>query len=72
MKFELNDVEEKKAKEFVELCHLIEGYRCTSVEDKRPLSFVYVFSKSSGIGQSSAIECEELNIGISLTDYGSW
>lgn len=72
MKFELNEVEEKKAKEFIEMCHLIEGYRCTSTEDKRSLSFVYVFSKGSGIGQSSAIECEELEIGVSLTDYGSW
>lgn len=25
-----------------------------------------------GIGQCSAIECEELSIGINLTDYSAW
>lgn len=72
MKFQLNEVEEKKAKEFIEMCHLIEGYGCNSVNDKRALQFHYVFSRNSGIGQASAIECEELGIGISLTDFGSW
>lgn len=72
MKFELNETEEKKAKEFIDMCHLIEGYTCSSVDTKRTLSFQYVFSKSSGIGQSSAIECPELEIGISLTDYDAW
>lgn len=72
MKFELNEVEEKKAKEFIEMCHLIEGYGSGSVDEKRALQFHYVFSRNSGIGQASAIECGELGIGISLTDFGSW
>ena len=72
MKFELNEVEEKKAKEFMEMCQLIEKYRSVSFEDERNLNFSYIFSKGNGIGQASAIECEELEIGISLTDYESW
>ncbi len=72
MKFELNEIEEKKAKEFMDMCHQIMGYAARSDEDMKILTFNYVFSKGSGIGQSSAIECEELEIGISLTDYGSW
>lgn len=72
MKFELNEAEKKKADEFIDMCHLIEGYRSVSVDDKRSLSFQYLFSKSSGTSQSSAIECLELEIGISLTDYSNW
>lgn len=71
MNFRLNEVEEKKAKEFIEMCHLIEGYTCTSVDTKRNLSFEYIFSPGC-IGHSSAIECKQLDIGISLTDYDSW
>ena len=72
IQFKLNESEEKKAKEFIDMCHLIEGYTCSSVDTKRVLTFQYVFSSSSGIGQDSAIECPELEIGISLTDYDSW
>ena len=72
MQFKLNEVEQKKAKEFIEMCHLIEGYTCSSVDTKRNLSFQYIFSNSSGIGQNSAIECNELEIGICLTDYDAW
>jgi hypothetical protein len=72
VKFELSEVEEKKAKEFIEMCHLIMGYAAQSDGDMRILTFRYVFSEGNGIGQSSAIECEELDIGISLTDYESW
>lgn len=72
MKFELNEKEAKLSKEFIEMCHLIEGYRSSSMEEKRHLSFSYIFSKGGGIGQASSIECEELGIGISLTDYSAW
>lgn len=72
MKFELNEVEENRAKDFKDMCHQIMGYAAQSDEDMKILTFRYVFSKGNGIGQSSAIECEELEIGISLTDYESW
>lgn len=72
MKFELNEVEKKQAEDFKSMCHMIVGYAAQSDEEMKVLNFEYIFSRSSGIGQSSAIECKELGIGICLTDYGSW
>ncbi len=72
MKFQLNENELRKANEFIDMCNLIEDYTCSSVQTKRRLTFSYIFSKGSGIGQASVIECEELQIGINLTDYESW
>jgi len=72
MKFELNDYEQKLAKQFIEMCILIEKYQTECVETERKLTFTYLFSNSSGIGQASSIECVQLQIGISLTDYSAW
>lgn len=71
MKFELNEKESELAEQFKGMCHMIMGYSANSVEDMKVLSFNYIFSPS-GIGQACAIECEELDVGISLTDYSSW
>ncbi len=72
MKFELNQNEQRKANEFIDMCHMIMKYAANSDADMKVLNFNYIFNISSGIGQSSAIECEELEIGIDLTDYHSW
>lgn len=72
MEFKLNEVELKKAEDFKTMCNMISGYAANSDEENKILTFHYIFSKSGGIGQSSAIECDELNIGISLTDYSAW
>ncbi len=72
MKFELNQNEQRKANEFIDMCHMIMRYAANSDADMKILTFNYIFCISSGIGQNSAIECEQLEIGINLTDYKSW
>jgi hypothetical protein len=72
MKFELNENELKRAEEFKNMCHMIMSYAAQSDDDMKILTYHYIFSGGGGIGISSAIECDELGIGISLTDYEAW
>lgn len=72
MKFELNEIEVESAEDFKAMCHKIMGYAANSDADMKVLTFDYMFSIGSGIGQASSIECPELGIGVSLTDYSSW
>jgi len=55
MKFELNEYEQKWAKQFIDMCHMIEKYQTACVETERKLTFKYIFSNSNGIGQASSI-----------------
>lgn len=70
MQFKLNETELKAANRFIDTCIQIEKYQAT-LDNERTLTFNYIFQNTS-VGQCSAIECEQLEMGISLTDYNSW
>ena len=73
--FKLNKNEEKKLKEFQKMCLQMEEYAFRQEHDikafESKLHFRYIFSYT-GIGVYCAVECTTLNVGVNLTDYGSW
>lgn len=71
MKFELNEKELKEARDFKDMCHKIMAYSSASTADMYALTYRYIF-EPTGVGVACYIECEQLEIGISLTDYESW
>lgn len=66
MKFELNPVEVKNAEDFKQMCYKIQEH--LKVE---AITFDYTFTPGS-IGQSCSVHCNELNVGVNITDYSSW
>ena len=65
MKFELNDLEEEKAKEFKE------KHKDCFVQSTIGGQFSYIFTPT-GIGYGISIKCEICGEFEDITDYGSW
>lgn len=69
-KFELSDLEQERANEFISLCSEVVSYR-QDIEKVSQVNFEYLF-KLTPLGYKIHIICPILNMSKDITDMNRW